>query len=144
MPKGAYSRLLRKHQESIAANRELQQQINGRESRIAELEAFATQAPERDPSPPAAPIGASKLSQFWTSTPVWGGLGVLITLIVSPWSVKLVYFAMWAVFVFEFIRIKVYEDKRCIRFALNASFSLVLALGFIMGWPDLAPAKRIP
>jgi hypothetical protein len=36
-----------------------------------------------------------KFTLYWTSTPVWGAISVLIALAVSPWSVKFVYLGIW-------------------------------------------------
>ena len=103
---------------------------------------------ETDTSPPAAsskeqqPMGQEisirqKSSAFWGSTPVWGGIGVLIGAIASQLSLKLLFVAVWAVFIAEFIRVGFFKQRRGKIFG-NIVVGLVLALLFSALW-ELSP-----
>jgi hypothetical protein len=48
------------------------------------------------------------------------------------------------VFVFEFVRIKAAENRRKLRYLLNALFAISLALGLALGWPYLPKPKEEP
>src|SRR5580700_1050009 len=45
-----------------------------------------------------------KTATFWASTPVWGGIAVLIGAIASQLSLVFLFFAVCVVFVVEFVR----------------------------------------
>jgi hypothetical protein len=79
----------------------------------------------------------SKLTQFWTSTPVWGVAAVLLTLYISPRSVKVVYFLAWVILCSEFVRVGFFESNRSRRYVVNTLFSVSLAILIIIGWPYL-------
>jgi hypothetical protein len=57
------------------------------------------------PGAPAEPSTAKRISTFWRSTPIWGGLGVLSGAIASQLSLKLLFVAVWGIFLFEVIRV---------------------------------------
>src|ERR1700685_2817244 len=59
----------------------------------------------------AEPKPTKKLSTFWSSTPLWGGIGVLVGAIASQLSLKLLFVAVWGVFLFEFIRVGFFPGK---------------------------------
>ena len=84
-----------------------------------------------------------KISEFWTSTPVWSVISVLITLIVSPWSIALVYTVLWAVLCFEFIRLEIFE-RRLRRYLANIVFAVIVGISFRSGWPYLPKPKNQP
>ncbi len=52
-----------------------------------------------------APPPEKKLWKFWGSTPIWGGIGVLAGYFASQVSLKLLFVAVWGLFVFEFVRV---------------------------------------
>jgi hypothetical protein len=84
-----------------------------------------------------------KFKEFWTSTPLWGVVSVLLTLAISPWSVKVIYVFLWAILCFEFIRVKIFR-KKTFRYFLNGTFAVATATGFIVGWRYLPKPKEVP
>jgi len=96
-------------------------------------------------SPPPAPSGTwNKLREFWTSTPVWGVLGVLATLVLSPISTTALYGLCWLVLCFEFARLRVLANDPFRRRTANVVFAVLLGLSFLAAWPILPKPKEQP
>jgi hypothetical protein len=68
---------------------------------------------------------------------------MLIALIVSPVSVKVVYGLVWAVLCFEFVRIRPYEGRK-IGYLVSGLFAVLLAIAFVAVWPYLPKPKEEP
>jgi hypothetical protein len=130
-----FQELLSRFQELNADNLSLRSELMKRDRTILELQA-ATTAPAQDNEKPK-----TKLKELWTSTPVWGAGGLLLTLIISPWSVLLIYALIWGVFCFEFWRARVVENN-ALRRLLNVVFAALLLFVFVVSWPHLPKPKE--
>jgi hypothetical protein len=84
----------------------------------------------------------NKLSTFWGSTPVWGGIGVLVGAVASQLSLKLLFIAVWAVFVFEFTRVGFFT-VRAKAIIGNFVASCVLAVVFLSLY-EFSPKPKEP
>jgi hypothetical protein len=136
--KGGYNKLFKKFQEATTDNLTLRSELIERNQTISELRATASIPTEiREEKP------KSKLREVWTSTPVWGAIGVLAALIISPFSVKFMYALVWLVLCVEFIRIK-FGETGLRRYAANAIFAVGLLATMIIGWPYLPKPKEEP
>jgi hypothetical protein len=135
MSKGGYNKLLQKLQEALADNLRLRSQIMERDQKLA----VPPPAPSDKAGSPA-PQKSNKVKEFWTSTPVWGAISMVLTLVVSALSVKVIYFAAWVIFCFEFVRIRIVENRGW-RYALNIWFCAVLGIGFIAIGSRLHPLE---
>ena len=87
------------------------------------------------------PTTRSKLETFWSSTPVWGVLGLLGGAMISILSLKIVFGLAWAVLCFEFVRIRVFENG-VLRRSSNVAFAVVLGAAFIATWPIVPKPKE--
>lgn len=84
----------------------------------------------------------TRLSGFWGSTPVWGGIGILVGAIASQVSLKLLFAAVWGIFLFEFVRVGFFA-RRFGRVVGNFVTGVILALGFIALW-RITPKPKDP
>lgn len=80
---------------------------------------------------------------FWQSTPIWGGIGVLIGMVASQLSLKMVYIAVWGVFLFEFVRVGFFR-RRSYKVAGNLIAGIVLGLCFLGLWEITPKPKESP
>jgi len=85
---------------------------------------------------------SSKLATFWGSTPIWGGIGLLIGAIASQLSLKLLFVAVWGIFVFEFLRVGFFK-QRATKVMGNLLAGIIFAGVFIGLW-RLSPKPKEP
>jgi hypothetical protein len=84
----------------------------------------------------------AKFSTFWGSTPIWTGIGVLIGAMASQLSLKLLFVAVWGIFVFEFVRVGFFKEKVA-KLIGNMLAGIMLAVIFIGLW-RLSPKPKEP
>lgn len=92
MSRGAYNRLLRKLEESLAVNQQLQKQVREQGSRISELETSATKAPEIASIPSSAQVSiVEKILLFFENGLFLAAVGIAGPLMVplSTWFLLL-------------------------------------------------------
>jgi hypothetical protein len=83
-----------------------------------------------------------KLRTFWSSTPFWAVLCMLVGAVGSQLSLNLLFFIGWAVVLFEFIRMG-FVDSRKFRVVGNSIAGLLLAVLFVGLW-RISPKPQTP
>jgi len=82
-----------------------------------------------------------KIGHFWGSTPIWGGLALLIGVVASQLSLKLLFVAVWGVFVFEFMRAGFIRTKKILGVFLVA---VIFGICFLGLWKIYPKPKESP
>jgi hypothetical protein len=84
-----------------------------------------------------------RVSTFWRSTPVWGGIGVLIGVIGAQLSQKMSFVAVWGVLFLEFINCKFFPRNRVVSLAGNLLAGIVIA-ALLFGMWQVTPRPKDP
>jgi hypothetical protein len=86
------------------------------------------------------PKSTKKLWTFWGSTPVWGGIGVIAGAIASQLSLKLLFVAVWGIFLFESIRVEFFSGK--VKKVVGNVVTGILLAAIFLGLYRLSPKPK--
>jgi hypothetical protein len=131
------------HQRKMArrAEERIAEQVAQRVAQQIEAKSATSAVPPSDEEWSARSL-REKMVSFWGSTPIWGAIGVLIGEMVSQLSIRLLFFAVWAVVFVEFVRVGFFE-RRLFKALGNIAVGLTLALVFFQLW-KLSPKPKEP
>jgi hypothetical protein len=86
--------------------------------------------------------GKTKLQDFWTSTPLWSGITMLLAVIFSHVSVLLVYALAWILIFVEFVRVDFFT-ARAVKIWSRLLFGICL-MGVLCGIWRVTPSSPKP